>query len=149
MLLSQRADAIFKVEVKALTEINLMGDLMCASRHTNLLVKKGATVAATRAIPLVIRSELVDAAARIAQSCGGLFQVKRLKKAKVGIVITGNEVFTGLIEDQFKPVLRRKVDQIGSEVTGVRFAPDDPGLIEQEIRGMINLGADLLLITGV
>jgi hypothetical protein len=141
-------DGLLKVNVEALTRINLMGDIMCASRHTNFLVKKGATVAATRAIPLVIRSELVDTAARISQACGGLFRVKPLKNAKVGIVITGNEVFTRLIEDQFEPVLRRKVDQIGSEVIGVRFAPDDPDLIEQEIRGLINLGADLLLVTG-
>ena len=136
------------LKVKALTEINLLGDLLCATRHTNFLVKKGATVAATRAIPLVIPSELVGTAARISQSCGGLFQVKPLRNAKVGIVITGNEVFTRLIEDQFEPVLRRKVDQIGAEVTGVRFAPDDPDLIEREIRGLINLGPNLLLITG-
>lgn len=141
-------DGLFKVNVKALTKINLVGDIMCASRHTNFLVKKGATVAATRAIPLVIPAESVDRAVWIAQSCGGLFQVKPLKNARVGIVITGNEVFTRLIEDQFEPVLRRKVDRIGSEVMGVRFAPDDPDLIEQEIRGLLNMGADLLLVTG-
>ena len=134
--------------MKALTKINLVGDIMCASRHTNFLVKKGATVAATRAIPLVIPSVLVDKAVWIAQSYGGLFQVKPLRRARVGIVITGNEVFTRLIEDQFEPVLRRKVDQIGSEVKGVRFAPDDPDRIEQEIRGLLNMGADLLLVTG-
>ena len=107
------------MNVEALTQINLVGDIMCASRHTNFLVTKGATVAATRAIPLVIRTELLDRAISIAQACGGLFQVKPLKKAKVGIVITGNEVFARLIEDQFEPVLRRKVDQVGSEVAGV------------------------------
>ena len=63
-------------------------------------------------------------------------------------MITGNEVFTRLIEDQFEPVLRRKVDQIGSEVIGVRFAPDEPDLIEQEIRSLLDVGADLLLVTG-
>jgi len=146
-LIAER-DGLFKVNVAALTEINLVGDIMCASRHTNFLVTEGATVAATRAIPLVIRTELLDRAVSVAQACGGLFQVKPLRKAKVGIVITGNEVFTRLIEDQFEPVLRRKVDQIGSEVIGVRFAPDDPDLIEQEIRGLLNMGAEFLLVTG-
>jgi hypothetical protein len=141
-------DGLFKVDVEALNKVNLVGDIMCASRHTNFLVKKGATVAATRAIPLVIRSELVDRAVRISQSCGGLFQVKPLKSARVGIVITGNELFTRLVEDQFEPVLRRKVDQMGSEVLGSRFAPDDPDIIEQEIRGLLNMGADLMLLTG-
>lgn len=139
---------LFKVNVEALTEINLVGDILCASRHTNFLVTNGATVAATRAIPLVIRIGLLDRAVSIARSCGGLFRVKPLRKARIGIVITGNEVFTRLIEDQFEPVLRAKVNHIGSEVTGVRFAPDEPDLIEQEIRDLLNMRADLLLVTG-
>lgn len=146
-LIAER-DGLFKANVEALTEINLVGDIMCASRHTNFLVTKGATVAATRAIPLVIRTGLLDRAVSIAHSCGGLFRVKPLRKARVGIVITGNEVFTRLIEDQFEPVLRGKVNQIGSEVIGVRFAPDEPDLIEQEIRELLNMRADLLLVTG-
>jgi molybdopterin biosynthesis enzyme len=63
-------------------------------------------------------------------------------------VITGNEVFTRLIEDQFEPVLRKKITRMGSEVMGVVFAPDDPDYIEQEIGQFLSNGADLLLITG-
>ena len=63
-------------------------------------------------------------------------------------MITGNEVFTRVIEDQFEPVLRKKITRIGSEVMGVVFAPDDADLIEREIRRFLSDGADLLLITG-
>jgi len=141
-------DGLFKVDVKALAEINMLGEVMCASRHTNFPVKEGEVVAAARAIPLVIRSEIVDKAVGISQSNGGIFQVKPIKKAKTGIVITGNEVFTRLIEDQFEPVLRKKMDRMGSEVMGVVFAPDDADFIEREIRQFLSNGADLLLITG-
>lgn len=141
-------DGLFKADVARLTDINLLEEVMCASRHTNHMVKEGESVAALRAIPLVIRSEIIDEAVRIAQSNGGLFQVKPLRKARTGIVITGNEIFTRLIEDQFEPVLRKKIDRIGSEVVGVAFAPDDADHIEREIRRLISEGADLLLITG-
>lgn len=141
-------DGLFKVDVEALTEINLLEEVMCASRHTNFLVKEGEYVAALRAIPLVIRSEIIDEAVGIARSKGGLFQVKPLRKSRAGIVITGNEVFTQLIEDQFEPVIRKKIDLIGSEVAGVAFAPDDASHIEREIRRLLCQGADLLLITG-
>jgi hypothetical protein len=140
-------DGLFKVNVDALTDINLLEEVMCASRHTNFLVKEGESVAALRAIPLVIRSKIIDEAVRVARS-DGLFQVKPLRKARTGIVITGNEVFTHLIEDQFEPVLRKKIDRIGSEVMDVVFAPDDADRIEREIRQLLSVVADLLLITG-
>jgi molybdopterin biosynthesis enzyme len=63
-------------------------------------------------------------------------------------VITGNEVFTGLIEDGFEGILREKIEKIGSSVAAVAFAPDDPGIIGDEIRKLIDGGADLVLTTG-
>jgi len=71
-----------------------------------------------------------------------------LRRARVGLVITGNEVFTRLIEDRFESILRKKVDHIGSEVIGVAFAPDKPETIASEIRRLIEAGADLILTTG-
>jgi molybdopterin biosynthesis enzyme len=57
-------------------------------------------------------------------------------------------VFTHLIEDRFENILRRKTNQLGSQVMGVAFAPDKPGTIASEISGLIAAGADLILTTG-
>lgn len=141
-------DGLFKVDVVALYGINMLGEVMCATRHTNFLVKQGDVVAAARAIPLVIRSELIDEAVGIAQAHGGILNVKPLRKARAGIIITGNEVYSRLIEDQFEPILRRKMTRMGSEVVGVVFTPDDAEHIEREIRNLLSRGADLLLVTG-
>ncbi|MHB9099617.1 MAG: molybdopterin-binding domain-containing protein, partial [Syntrophales bacterium] len=81
-------DGLFKANAAALTEINLLEEVMCASRHTNSPVKQGETVAALRAIPLVIEAQVIDRAVAIARSHGGLFRVKPLRKARVGILIT-------------------------------------------------------------
>ena len=143
-----QVDGLLKVNVEALTEINLLGDVMCATRHANTLVKKGDIVAGTRAIPLVIKTVDVDAAVAKAKACNGLLQVKPLKHARAGLVITGNEVFTHLIEDRFEDILRKKMNQIGSEVVGVAFAPDEPEKIASEIKKLIAAGADLILTTG-
>jgi molybdopterin biosynthesis enzyme len=136
------------VAVDALTDINLLGDVMCASRHSNTLVKAGDTVAGTRAIPLTIAKAVVNEAVRIAESHEGLFEVKALRRARTGLVITGNEVFTRLIEDRFEEVLRTKIDRIGSKVIGVAFAPDNASLIASDIQRLITQGADLILTTG-
>jgi hypothetical protein len=146
-LIAQR-NGLLKVAVDALTDINLLGDIMCASRHSNILVKAGDVVAGTRAIPLTIAKAVVDKAVRIAESHGGLFEVKALRQARTGLVITGNEVFTRLIEDRFEGVLRTKIDQLGSTVINVVFAPDNPAIIASEIKRLISQGADLILTTG-
>lgn len=139
---------LLKVDVDALTEVNLFGEIMCASRHTNTVVKKGTVVAGTRAIPLVVSAESVKKAADIGRKCGGLFRVLPFRKARAGLLITGTEVFDGLVEDKFEAVFRKKVADIGSEVFGVAFAPDDAGMIEQEIRKFLADGADLIMTSG-
>jgi hypothetical protein len=141
-------DGLLKVDAGSLTQINLLAHVMCASRHTNSLVERGDIVAATRAIPLVVSEDVVNKATGIARAQGGIFQVTPLRKARTGIVITGNEIFTHLIEDQFESVLRRKIGNIGSTVIGVAFAPDDPDAIEQEMTRLLKEGANLILTTG-
>jgi molybdopterin-biosynthesis enzyme MoeA-like protein len=66
----------------------------------------------------------------------------------VGLVITGNEVYHGLIEDRFAPILTEKVSVLGSEVDRVAFAPDDAECISEAIRSHLKSGCDLLLLSG-
>ncbi len=139
---------LLKVEVDALTQVNLLGEIMCASRHTNTIVEEGMMVAATRAIPLVVSADPVEKAADIGRKCGGLFRILPFRKARTGLLITGNEVYNKLVEDKFEAVFRKKIEEIGSEVFGVAFAPDDPDIIEKEIRRFLSDGADLILTSG-
>ena len=141
-------DGLFKADVEALTRVNMLGDVMCASMHTNTVVNKGAVVAATRAIPLMVETAVVHNAVGVSNAVGGLFKVKHLRKANAGLIITGNEVFTRLIEDQFEPILRKKVTELGSSVADVVFAPDDPVTIQEGIVRFLSSGVDLILTTG-
>jgi len=78
----------------------------------------------------------------------GVIQVKELRKPKVGVVITGNEVYHGRIKDAFAPVITKKIEEIGGELVGVYYAPDDKGFIVDRLRELLNAGADLLITTG-
>ena len=138
---------LLKVDTQELTRINLWGDVMCASRHSNTVVEKDEIVAGTRAIPLTVKKDIVDHAVDAARSAGGIFKIKGLRKAHAGLLITGNEVFSRLIEDRFEPILKEKIESIGSDVLMVEFAPDDPVFIATQIKKMINEGADLILTT--
>jgi molybdenum cofactor synthesis domain-containing protein len=139
---------LLKVEVEALARFNSLAEVMCATRHTNSLVESGQMVAATRAIPLLIAQEWVEQAVSIAREFEGVLRVLPLQPVRVGVLITGNEVYHGLIEDHFAPIIREKVQTLGGEVLQVRFAPDEQGIIAREILALKERGADLIITTG-
>jgi molybdenum cofactor synthesis domain-containing protein len=141
-------DGLFKVNTASLAAFNMVDEVMCATLHNHTLVKKGALVAATRAIPLVMKRAPIERAAAIAQQNDETLSVKFMRQAKVGLVITGNEVYHGLIEDRFAPVLSEKLAALGCEIGGLEFAPDDPELISRAIRSHLERGCDLLMLSG-
>jgi len=141
-------DGLLKVEVEALYQFNLLGEVMCATLHSNTPVKKGEQLAGTRLIPLVSKRGIVNVAVEIAEKAGGILRVAQLRQARAGLIITGNEVFHGRIKDAFEPVLRQKLEKLGSEVIAVRFAPDNVETIAAEIKACLNAGADLIITSG-
>jgi molybdenum cofactor synthesis domain-containing protein len=146
--LTAAADGLLYVNTAALAAFNMVEEVMCATLHTYTLVKKGKLVGATRAIPLVMKRAPIERAAAIARQEGGVLAVRALRRAKAGIVVTGSEVFNGLIQDRFAPILAEKVAALGSEAAGVTFAPDDADLIRQAIVEHLENGCDLILLSG-
>ena len=141
-------DGLFAVNTAVLAAFNMVDEVMCATLHNHTLVKKGELVAATRAIPLTMKRAPIERAAAIARQNGAVLAVNTIRKARVGLVVTGNEVYHGLIEDRFAPILSEKVETLGSQVAGVTFAPDDAGLISKAIRSHLDQGCDLLMLSG-
>ncbi|MGB5986422.1 MAG: molybdopterin-binding protein [Desulfobacterales bacterium] len=142
-------DGLLKIDVDALRRFNMLGDVMCATKHTHTLVKKDEQVAGTRAIPLVIARARVEQAVAIARHVPeGVLRVLPLKKARVGVMITGDEVYHGRIEDKFEAVIRQKVAQLNGRIVDLKFLPDDDARIAAAAHELIDLGADLLITTG-
>jgi len=141
-------DGLLEVKRDALFDFNMLGEVMCATLHSYSPVKEGEVVAATRAIPLVIKRGIVEEAVCIARRVGGIVAVKKMRKPKAGVVITGNEVYYGRIKDAFAPVITRKIEALGGEVKALSFAPDDETFIREELSKMVKAGVDLLITTG-
>jgi len=141
-------DGLLEIDRDALLAFNMLGEIMCATLHTNTLVKKGQIVAGTRAIPLVIKKAVVDTAITIGERAGKIIRVREIRKPKVGVVITGNEVYNGKIKDAFAPVITKKMEDIGGELVGIYYAPDDEAFIVDRLRKLLKAGADLLITTG-
>jgi molybdenum cofactor synthesis domain-containing protein len=146
--LTAARDGLLVVDAAALAAFNMVPEVMCATLHSHTLVRRGKLVAATRAIPLVMPRAPIERAAAIARQGGGVLRVAPLRRARAGIVVTGSEVFNGLIPDRFAPILTEKVTALGSEVAGVSFAPDSVDLIRQAILSHLADRCDLILLSG-
>ena len=138
---------LFVLNRPKLERFNLHKDVMCASRHGYTVVEKDKPIAGSRAIPLFIsRKRFQRAVASLTQG-SPLLQVLPLRQAKVGILVTGTEIFKGLIKDRFIPIIKSKVEKLSCTVTGQTIAPDDRGLITERANELIAGGADLVVTT--
>lgn len=141
-------DGLLKIDKERLLALNMIGEVMCATLHTNTLVKKGQIVGATRAIPLVLSASVLESAVEAIKNSDGVISVKSLRRPKVGLVITGNEVFSGKIKDAFLPVIEKKIAAFNGEILKYFYCPDDKAIIETRLKELIALGADMLITTG-
>ncbi|MFA9375278.1 MAG: molybdopterin-binding protein [Lachnotalea sp.] len=140
-------DGYFNVDIDRLDKVNSLGEMMIATRHSGVPVKKGDKLAGTRIIPLVIEKTKM----KIAKETAGnkpLFEIKPFVNKKVGIVTTGNEVFYGRIQDAFGPVIREKLSEYDVEVLGQKIIGDNAKEIMQAILDFIGQGAELVICTG-
>ncbi|MFP3868608.1 MAG: FmdE family protein [Desulfobacteraceae bacterium] len=134
------------VDQERLQRFNLVPEVMCASRKGYRVVEKGQVIAGTRAIPLFLPKRYLEQALEVL-SAGPLFQVKALRPAQVGILVTGTEVFRGLVEDRFAPLIAAKVEKYRCSVVESLIVPDDRKAICQAVQKLQAAGCDLLVTT--
>ncbi|RED52741.1 molybdopterin-binding protein [Cohnella lupini] len=141
------------IEREVVDEINSLGEIALATIINNRVIHPGETLAATRAIPLIVPELKVQAVERIAMDYRDKhgrapISVRPFRKLRAGLLTTGNEVFTGRIQDKFGPAVRAKLEALGSEVAEQRFVPDERHTIVKEIHYFLQQGYDMILVTG-
>jgi molybdenum cofactor synthesis domain-containing protein len=139
---------LFKVNIQALEDFNMFQDVMCGSIHTNTAVATNQSLAATRAIPLVIQKADLDAAVNFAKEHYPIFSVKLFHPLKIRLIITGNEVYKGLIKDKFRAIVEQKTTDLGATLEESVILPDNREMISRQIRQYLEKDTDLIITTG-
>ena len=140
-------DGLLKIDRRALLAVNSTPQMMIATIHGDLPVKKGAKLAGTRIIPLVIEQEKMEAM----QAAAGpkpILNVLPFHQKKFAVITTGSEVFKGRIEDKFTPILEQKLAVYGCEMTFHKVCDDDPAGITAAILEAKAAGCELIFTTG-
>jgi len=140
-------DGLFAVEEDLLIQINMIDDMVLATRSNRRPVRKGDTLAGVRVVPLIIDEKVIRNVENISAT-KQIVQVKPFRELKAGIITTGSEVFSGRIEDKFGPAVQQKLENYGCEIIKQIIVPDDVEQISKAVRTLIDLGAELVLTTG-
>ena len=145
LLADQRG--MFRVDTALLHEINAIGDITISTLPDHYPVEPGARLASMRIVPLVTQESQIRQAEQL---CAGrrLLDLLPYQEKKIGVIITGSEVYSGRIRDKFEPVVRAKMQHYPAEILGVSICDDDLDMITGAARKYLNAGADFLIFTG-
>jgi len=140
--------SLLKVNVQALRRVNAVPEVIVATRHNNHVVEAGAQLAGTRVIPLVIPEARIVEVEEICSQHGPVVWATPLLRKTVGLVTTGNEVYSGRIIDKFGPVMAAKMAAYGCTLLPQSFVPDDSELIAEKIKSLLHEGAEIVAVSG-
>lgn len=147
MVLTADIRGMFRVNTGLLQELNSIGDITISCIPDHYPAEAGARLASMRIVPLVTKEAQILEAERLCRE-KKLFDLLPYQQRKIGVIITGSEVYSGRIKDKFEPVVRTKMEQYPAEILGVSLCDDDQEMIIAAARKFLVQGADLLLFTG-
>ena len=102
-----------------------------------------------RIVPLVTKETQIQSAEELCtQSSLPLFAIKPYRKLKVGIIITGSEIYSGRIKDRFEPIIREKLGYFDATILGCTICDDKIEMLQEAAKGYLEKGVDLLIFTG-
>ena len=139
---------LLKVKARDLCRVNMVADVMFSTLHTHQTVSPGQTVGGTRIIPLVIDDRRIETVETICRQAFPIVSVKPFRPLRVGMVITGSEVYSGRIEDKFGPVVKKKFEKLGSRIEQQVQVSDDVSMTVDAILRMIDQGLQFIAVTG-
>ncbi len=139
---------LLKINKPLLKEINSIPEISLATMHDNSVCQPDTVVAGTKIIPLYVPEAKLNIVEELCQKNGYVIKVIPFKNRKVGVVITGNEIFKGRIKDKFGDYIKGKVEPLGSSINHQTIVPDDEELIAQAVLEMRSKGSEVIVVCG-
>jgi len=139
------ADGIFTIDTGTVLKINRMEIPSMPTISDKYPVAAGTKVAAFRIIPLTCKNEIFEEMKKILEY--PVLSVKKYRINSASIMVTGNEIYYGKIEDKFTEKLKQKLTKFGVKKINCRILPDDETLISSAVKKEAEQNG-LILITG-
>jgi molybdenum cofactor synthesis domain-containing protein len=141
-------DGLLQIDVDLLLQINRLDDIIVSTLKNAYPCRKNQIVAATRIIPLTIPEDGIVELENMTSGTEPVITIKPFRKLKFGGVVTGSEVYSGLIKDGFDEFVAKKAKNYGCEMVKKIIVPDGAEAIANAVNELCDLGCELILTTG-
>lgn len=138
---------MFRVNKTLLEKINRIGDITITTLPDHYPVTPGQKLVSMRIVPLVTQESQIEEAEAFAKT-EKLYDLRPYQPKKVGIIITGSELYHGRIKDKFEAVARAKLAKYPSEILGATVCDDALDMIVGAAQEFLAQGADFLIFSG-
>ena len=147
ILMVSDSQGMLRVDTALLDKVNSIGDITIATLPDHYRVEPGDRLASMWIVPLFTEEEQIKKAEEL---CRGKAMIDLLpyRERRVGVIITGSEIFNGRTKDRFEPVVRKKLAYYPGEILDVKICDDDKEMILGTARELMDRGADFLIFTG-
>ncbi len=128
-----------------LFKFNSVGEPSCPTIYNNSVVREGDKLGAVRIISLMAPKSDIEKAVEIAKD--GIIEVIPFTPKKAGLIVTGNEVYSGRIKDKFFDKLKPKLKEFLCDIEERVILPDN----QEEIKNrLIDFASkyDFVILTG-
>jgi hypothetical protein len=143
-----KRNGVLKINLPLLHRINLSKNVILSTIHQHTPCTPGMAVGATRIISLTTSERQIDQVERWCKKEGPVLEILPYRKLKIGVVITGNELFKGRIKDRFDDRVGKKIVHFGSRIVKKEVVPDDAHQISRALLKQHTGSVDLILVTG-
>ncbi|MEW9492437.1 MAG: molybdopterin-binding protein, partial [Candidatus Aramenus sulfurataquae] len=143
-LLYSRIPGLLEINVEELVNFNLNQKVLLITKRNYTGLGKGDFIGSVEVIPFSMKKSEVDSVIPSKK----LVSVIPFKYKKLGVVITGTEIFEGRKKDLYLPVLQEKARKYDWSIISVEFAPDDEDIISKAVLKVKDNGAEAVIVTG-
>ena len=143
-----RITGLLKINLPLLHRINLSGNIILSTLHRYTSCTPGMAIGATRIISLTAPEKQIEKVENWRGKEGPVIEILPYRTLNVGVVVTGNEIFKGRIQDRFDDRVGEKIIGLGSRVVKKMVIPDDIDRIAQALLEVQNDNVDLILVSG-
>lgn len=138
---------MFRIDKDLLTQINRIGDITITTLPDHYPVQAGQKLVSMRIVPLVTQESQIEKAEALCKE-KQLYDLRPYQRMKVGIIITGSEIYHGRIKDKFETVARAKLTNYPADILGATICDDNLDMIVSTAKNYLAQGADFLIFSG-
>ncbi|ARM75310.1 molybdopterin-binding protein [Acidianus manzaensis] len=143
-LLYSKLPGILYLDTDNMINFNMNQKILLITKNKFEAFGTNELIGSVEVIPFSMTKEEVESIALNKK----LIDVIPFKYKKLGVVITGTEIYEGRKKDAYLPVIEEKAKKYGWEIVSSEIVPDDEDKITKAILSSKDKGAEGIIVTG-